>query len=823
MLMSSKGTLSKWMLYLFSSVGLISVTVALIGAYLFYKQTNLSPTEFINKAASKSGITQENDELLSSQAKYTTRYQYLALNQTYPRILNKEYSVVENPHEYFIRHFDILKERKERLYLNCESVNYYNKLACFLYYGESDYSAFENLKSGLIDFTLDEPKESGYYGNGWSFAFIYDIARAVAKFDSNTVNQIDDRIAVVLEIYLKKLDRESASLWHGRASLASTAFLLASVLDLDKPNNKVLYSRAYGHFLDLMNAVEASGTWPEGYNYWIQNRAHLVVLGLAAMVNHPTSDQKDRAYQLLLNIGYAHIYLTRPDNQIEGYADEGSRIDLKEETRKVIDVIAKVTGDVPILMYSNWLKKLHPRASYFRDYRWMTPYFISPESYVQTSAVLKGPEQHLSDFEGLLPNARLFGKGYANHAVMRSGWGKDDTFISFRASNVFTHHQHYDAGHFTLFKGAPLISNSGTYGAYTSEHRLNYYVRTVAKNSLLIMQEGEHNSIVSSDINDGGQRVIMPTGSSISSYQEWLENITEKGDFYSVNLLDENFAQNDIQSISVDIAPAYNDRSLIGGNTKAEEAIRQLVYLPNEDALIIADSVKAASKDYTVKSLFHTYTKPEVFGKENVLVGTASNGILRSDATQFEVQNKGSRLYADVLLPIKPALQLIGGPNYQYYVDVDGNEDTFDGKNMDEGAKSDSFYELPLWRLELLDAQKNPTYQSLVVLQARVEDEIKKTVQYYMRNPKLASFSVGDTLVLLANDTIDYTITLNHNVKSVVVMMGGRPLKVRMTSKGECKVFENASHTANSQAINFTKGTSVSLFVSAVYNGDNQC
>ena len=142
---------------------------------------------------------------------------------------------------------------------------------------------------------------------------------------------------------------------------------------------------------------------------------------------------------------------------------------------------------------------------------------------------------------------------------------------------------------------------------------------------------------------------------------------------------------------------------------------------------------------------------------------------------------------------------------------------------MVKGAKSDSFYELPLWRLELLDAQKNETYQSLVVLQARVKSEIKKTVQYYMRSPKLASFSIGDTLVLLANDTIDYTITLNHNIENVVVMMGGRPLKVRVTSQGECKIFENASHTAASQAINFSKGASISLFVSAVYNGDNQC
>lgn len=811
------------MLYAFSLIGLISIVVGLGGAYLFYKKTNLSPSEFVNKVAAKSGITQGNDELLTSKQKYTQRYQYLAINQPFPRILNKEYAVVDNPHQYFRQQFDLLKANKERVSLNCKSTSYFNKLACFLYDGDTDYSLNEALKASLVDFTLDEPKESGYYGNGWSFAYIYDITRAVTQFDQATLNQIDDRIAIVLEVYLKKLDRQSASLWHGRASLASTAFLLASVLDLDKSNNKLIYSRAYGHFLDLMNAIEVAGTWPEGYNYWIQNRAHLIVLGLSAMQNHPSSEQRQRAYNMLLDIGYAHIYLTRPDNQIEGYADEGSRIDLKEESRKVIDIIAKATGNNALLMYSNWLKKLHPRASYYRDFRWMMPYFISPDIYTPAHQLSQDVNNNLADFEGLLPKAKLFGEGFGNHAIIRSGWTADDTYITFRASNLFTHHQHYDAGHFTVFKGAPLLTNSGTYGAYTSEHRLNYAIRTVAKNSLLIMQANEHDNVLGSKVNDGGQRVVMPTGSSISSYQEWLTNITDKKEYFATELINADVDNEAIKSISVNIAPAYNDRTLLMGNTKVNEAIRQLVYLPNEDSLIVKDYVTTPSSDYAVKSLFHMYNKPLIYGDEDLIEGTPSNGILRSRASQFEIKNKDATLYADVVWPLDPVLQTIGGPNYQYYVDIDGNDNTLDGQNMTQGSKSDGFYELPLWRIELKQARQSKVYNALLLMQPRLKEEAKKVVHYYVREPKLSLFSIGKTLVLLGDEATTYDFILRQDINNVVVLMGDKTLKMRLQGSGACQIINSSQHTASSKPMAAMKGESMRLTISAVYNGENQC
>ena len=75
----------------------------------------------------------------------------------------------------------------------------------------------------------------------------------------------------------------------------------------------------------------------------------------------------------------------------------------------------------------------------------------------------------LQALDGVLPRAALFGPNALNQVYIRSDWGPDATYVTFRAGDTFAHHGHYDAGHFTLFKGAPLAINSGTYGDFFGE------------------------------------------------------------------------------------------------------------------------------------------------------------------------------------------------------------------------------------------------------------------------------------------------------------------------------------------------------------------
>lgn len=264
------------------------------------------------------------------------------------------------------------------------------------------------------------------------------------------------------------------------------AWLTAVTLNThDSPRLQGLVSRAQGHFLDLIRALEITEAWPEGYNYWIQNRGMVISLAASAYVNGLVNARhKDRILTLLRRIGLWHIYATRPDNRIENLGDEGSRVDLKDETRRVIDIIAQITRDPVFSGYSRYLQQLHGVESYYAGYRWGIRLFNDPtliNPAFTASATLEKGAANLTFLDTQLSRAELFGRGGMNQIYIRSDWSPSATFISFRAGHTFAHHGHYDAGHFTVFKGAPLAINSSVYGNYMSANRLNYSIRTVAK------------------------------------------------------------------------------------------------------------------------------------------------------------------------------------------------------------------------------------------------------------------------------------------------------------------------------------------------------
>ena len=112
---------------------------------------------------------------------------------------------------------------------------------------------------------------------------------------------------------------------------------------------------------------------------------------------------------------------------------------------------------------------------------------------------------------------------------MRSGWpgGAADTdpgatYLTFQAGDHFTYHQHYDQNSFTLFKRGDLAVDSGVYsGDGLSDHDINYYVRTIAHNTLVVYNPAEDFSSARPDAtsNDGGQRTLYPASRSPTSIE----------------------------------------------------------------------------------------------------------------------------------------------------------------------------------------------------------------------------------------------------------------------------------------------------------------
>ena len=708
--------------------GLLAHVAALVAVVYLLRHYEVTPRQAAVAVLKRAGIQQGPIyDLFLPSPRYADHKLDGRVRRAHPRILFPE--VAGKPAaerlEWF-RQRGALYSTKQ-LSHPCGSGDIVARAACWLMKG--DAGTGRRALAAILDSRVETPAASGKYGNGWRIAIAYDLLHDFEGWQPSQRARVEQKLRQALKKYLLLLDGDSASLWHGRATLAAEAWITAVAMDRRTPEDEALRRRAQGHFLDTVRAMELTGAWPEGYNYWINNRAYKLAMAGAAYLNGLQGARKGKEVaEALRRAAYWNLYGTRPDDRMEALGDEGPRVDLKDETRRFIDLVAQLTDDRLLAGYSRYLAKLHGRESYYRGYRWGFQLLNDPR-------VAPMPGMEDGDLESLgvyLPKATLFGPRWFNLAFIRSGWDRDATFISFRAGKSFTHHGHYDAGHFTLFKGAPLAINSGTYGPFISEHRLHYAIRTVAKNSLLVLRPGEKvhpNRFFDKNVAAGGQRITLPTGSAITSTRDWAEKLHSGPYLDAGSVAAFDHEPGDYSYIRADLTAAYNtpqhDEGGSGG--KVERVQRELLYLEPEDRLILFDRVTTVRPDYLPKWLLHTITRPEAEGLK-VLKGKADNGILETNAGEVRVSNGRGRLRIDVLWPRQRRVRLLGGPDYRFYVESDGDDSDLNGENMVAGMNLKSWFDAGNWRIEVQPAQPHRRNEFLVVLTPDIDDFRSETV-----------------------------------------------------------------------------------------------
>jgi len=743
---------------------------ALAGLYYVLDHFALTPRQFLVKLVEKSGL---DSPLLISAVEPASRYDDHPFDGTiktsHPRVLLPEIAGL-SPQD----RINFFKNR-QYLYQNspisapalpCNQSSLSALTTCWLTTGNPE--KFDLAIDKLLGFKVETPDASARYGNAWLLAFSYDLLAISPKLTNEQHQQIQNKLETALIEYLRVLDENSPSLWHGRLSLSSNAWLVATTLEANTDKRRNLVTRAQGHFLDSVQSVAITEVWPEGYNYWINNRAFYFALAASAYINGlANSEHAGEIKELLERVGRWHIYATRPDNKIQGYADEGPRLDLKDETRRVIDIIASTTGDEQLANYSLYLQNLHGRESYYRDFRWGFHLFNNPRLL---SPLAKG---NLADFSNNLPQAALFGRNGSNALYLRSNWDKNATHLTYRAGHNFTHHGHYDAGHFTLFKGQPLAVNSSTYGDYSGENRLNYSIRTIAKNALLIQRPGEEvspNRFFTENVSDGGQRLTLPTGSALQSTQHWQENLY-KGQHLEGAELQQFTDSANYTFIQSDLTAAYNnskyDENSDGG--KVNKVQRSLFYLKNEDILLVRDHIKTNDQSYRAKWLLHSLSKPET-SSEKVLKGHRDNGILASTNGQALIREKQSRLSVDALYPTDARIHLIGGHAYRYYVEVDGNDQTLDGKNMSAGSNDAAWFEKANWRMEIFSPTPNTEQDFLVALAPSINKPHPIKATRLTTSDNQYGALLGNTAVIYTDSRGEFSIELPGNIKHLYLI-----------------------------------------------------
>jgi len=225
------------------------------------------------------------------------------------------------------------------------------------------------------------------------------------------------------------------------------------------------------------------------------------------------------------------------------------------------------------------------------------------------------------------------GKVYA-----RSDWTDDATWFRFECGDFWAGHQHFEVGNFEIFRREPLATESGEYHDYLSNHSVNWLIRTIAHNCILVYQPGEEWNMM----RDGGRNPYANDGGQAKKW-EW-----------TVDTLDiwksrrEQFERGDI--VAYQNHPEYlyvaGDCTKAYASSKLRLWIRQVVFV-RPHTFFVFDRVVSTRPEYEKTWLLHCRNEPIVEGKTCI------------------IQDGKGRLLAQTLLPENPVIRKTEGYGYR--------------------------------------------------------------------------------------------------------------------------------------------------------------
>ncbi|KAH3742918.1 Heparin and heparin-sulfate lyase [Pelomyxa schiedti] len=258
----------------------------------------------------------------------------------------------------------------------------------------------------------------------------------------------------------------------------------------------------------------------------------------------------------------------------------------------------------------------------------------------------------------------------SGYAFLRSSWDlKNLVHVTFKSTPYYTgNHQHMDQNSFSIFYKSPLLVDSGNYQppGYGAPHWINYYIRTIAHNAIVVYDPDEN---FYGYCNDGGQAFLddYPTLAQIQpGGSNSFAGIT--------NFFDDTY----YSYVSGDATKAYS--------TKISLFSRDLVLLRNvssdfvgkEAILLVFDRVNSTNSTFRKDFLMHTISQPTITGNT------------------VSVSEELSRLVAQVVLPRENSISLIGGPGKQFMCG---------GTNWDfDDPSSQTMPEAGNWRVQVTPA-----------------------------------------------------------------------------------------------------------------------
>lgn len=275
-------------------------------------------------------------------------------------------------------------------------------------------------------------------------------------------------------------------------------------------------------------------------------------------------------------------------------------------------------------------------AQYFRDSK-LSRYTAANRrepSHVRTKVndflYLEGPDEPLDNADFPLSHlADSIGRIYA-----RGSWEKDATWLRFECGDHYIGHQHLEVGNFEIYREEPLATESGYYDSYNSNHSVNWYIRTIAHNGILIYMPGEvwpmmRDNAMYKYENDGGQTTRW--NFLHTEVEGWLANKDkyESGDIIAYTNRPE------FLYTACDGTKAYDPE-------KVDKWTREILFL-RPHTIVILDRIKGPdSTSYEKKWLLHSRYEPLINKDEYTIKGNKHNLYVK---TLIPAAVKASKVY----------------------------------------------------------------------------------------------------------------------------------------------------------------------------------
>ncbi|MPY90995.1 MAG: hypothetical protein GEU99_24170 [Luteitalea sp.] len=479
------------------------------------------------------------------------------------------------------------------------------------------------------------------------------------------------------------------------------------------------YLTAVDHMLQgddmLLDAFRAKGgTWAEGNHYTPFVVVHPFLMTLRALTTATNTDYfhliRERYGDFLEPMAKFLVANVRPDFTLERIGDVTQRVVLRDTfLRPSLELLASELDDAAL---QGQVRSFLQEASTYYG-REFVPDLFGWMMLVSYDSRLPSEPSYRT-----LPLAMRFGEETYEHIMLRSGWGENSTLITYLSGDHFTDHQHFDKGHFLIYRNGGVIVDGGTYSSMYGESWSNYSTRTLAHNNVLVHDPDElpYESVRRTIVYpDGGQRLIR----GHQSHRTWGHYLNARGtaglDTAAVAAFDADARLNRYQYVKTDLTNAYGE--------KTTWIDRQLLYLALADYLVVKDRV-ITSEALDKYWLLHFQERPAVDGEtpDGGVTDYASATLVRARRTGVLTLPGKTVVYSGGLL-IKPLLpgertvSIIGGPGYEYY-------NRFARKDFPPEKAAAPERESGHWRMEVSPSE--PTARTVFLHAMQITDVDRK-------------------------------------------------------------------------------------------------